>query len=121
LLRVKVGSFEATSHADCLADLAIRWLLGDLDEPGQAVTAVSHVVDLVTLAGKVASLYGNCGIRVPEQSTLNSSTYSASTISFLAMLESLRMGVPSLEHQILDTALAFPTYSGGPECPDLLT
>jgi len=93
-------------HADCLAELAIRWLLSDLAAPHKALNAVTHEVNLIDLARCVAAVFGGLGVRVPDQSAHNPSIYIGNPERCLAMIKILGIRVPSLEDQIRDTALA---------------
>ena len=93
-------------HADCLAELAIRWLLSGLAAPHKALNAVTHEVNLIDLASCVAEVFGGLGVRVPDQSAHNPSIYIGNPEICLAMIKILGISVPSLKDQIRDTALA---------------
>jgi len=93
-------------HAGCLAELAIKWLFSDLVPPVKAVNAVTHEVNLIDLARTVAAVFGGLSVEVRDQSTHDSSIYTARPDRMQTMLKLLHVGVPTLEHQIRDTALA---------------
>lgn len=98
-------------HADCLAEAGIRWLFSHLAAPNNAINAVTHEVDLVGLASSIAAACGGLPVRVPVQANIKSNVYSASPGDFLHLLGLLCIDVPSLEHQIRDTALAIGAMS----------
>jgi nucleoside-diphosphate-sugar epimerase len=94
------------THADCLAEAGIHWLLSDLAAPDKAINAVTHEIDLIGLASVVANVYGGIPLRIPAQFNSKVDIYSASPIDFTRFLESMCIDVPSIEHQIRDTAFA---------------
>ena len=93
-------------HADCLAELVIRWLLSVLPALHKALNAVTHEVNLIDLARCVAAVFGGLCVRVPNQSSDHPSVYMANSDKFVVMTKLLCISVPTLEYQIRDTARA---------------
>lgn len=92
-------------HADCLAQVAIRWLLSELAAPGEPVNAITHEVEIVDLARSVAEIFGNLDVRTPETTNSNQSVYTNSPDEFLALAKTLNVNIPTLAQQVQDTAL----------------
>jgi nucleoside-diphosphate-sugar epimerase len=92
-------------HAEDVVHLAFSWLCSSDLPPPDPVPAVSHSLDLYSLACLISRLYGLPSPQWEYDPESVPNIYTAETESFCSLLDKYGKSPLPLEEQILDTAL----------------